>query len=46
MKNRNIKILRPSDFSQEAYLERRKKYNANMEKYLEQQKEDRKRKKD
>lgn len=29
-----VKIIRPTDFSQEAYLERRKQYKNNMERYL------------
>lgn len=31
---KEVKILRSTDFSQKAYLERRKQYLSNMEKYL------------
>lgn len=35
-KNEDVKILRPTDFTPEAYRERRKKYYSNLKKYLEE----------
>ncbi len=35
-KNEDVKILRPTDFTPEAYRERRKKYYNNLKKYLEE----------
>lgn len=35
----SIKIIRATDFSQEAYIERRKKYIDNLDKFLSQKEE-------
>ena len=35
----SIKIIRATDFSQEAYIERRKKYIENLDKFLSQKEE-------
>ena len=39
MKNvKEVKVIRPNDFSQDAYLERRKNYKDNFDKFLDEKK--------
>lgn len=40
--NQRVEIILPKDFSQNAYLERRKQYNDNFEKFLNEKYEDNK----
>lgn len=39
-KKEDVKILRPTDFTPEAYRERRKKYYKNLKNYLEEKEVD------